>query len=188
MSSDANKSSDSRDTLESAPITPISMSSESNLQVPGKLYSDITKLKKCYVNILSELDPNKNINYMIANKLHINLDKTCYMHLSPGNKHNDSTEQVAELLLNNDEIVEVSETKFLGVIIDNQLSWKPHIEAIKRKLNCCNGQLNRIKDFVPAELYKTLYQSLFESHLAYGITVWGGISSNRLTSILTAQK
>ena len=37
-------------------------------------------------------------------------------------------------------------------------------------------------------MHKTLYQTLFESHLAYGITVWGGISVNKLTPIFNAQK
>ncbi len=38
----------------------ISISSESSLLVPGKLYSDILALKKCYVDIIKQIDPNNN--------------------------------------------------------------------------------------------------------------------------------
>ena len=53
-----NRSTDSRD---SAPITPFSVSSESSLVVPGKLYADINKLKSCYMDIIKLLDPNDKI-------------------------------------------------------------------------------------------------------------------------------
>ena len=48
--------------------------------------------------------------------------------------------------------------------------------------------LSRIKDNVPASIHKNLYHSLFESHLSYGITVWGGSSNNKLQPLFVAQK
>ena len=48
--------------------------------------------------------------------------------------------------------------------------------------------LNRIKDDIPSRLHKDLYHTLFESHLAYGITVWGGISQRKLQPLFKAQK
>ena len=42
------------------------------------------------------------------------------------------------------------------------------------------GILNLIKDSIPEDLYKSLYFTLFESHLSYGITIWGGVSNNKL--------
>jgi len=42
--------------------------------------------------------------------------------------------------------------------------------------------------FIPNTLHKTLYHTLFESHMGYGITVWGGISDNKLKNIFTVQK
>ena len=48
--------------------------------------------------------------------------------------------------------------------------------------------LNRIKENIPSHLHKDLYHTLFESHLSYGITVWGGISHNRLLPLFRAQK
>ena len=82
----------------------------------------------------------------------------------------------------------MNETKFLGVIIDKSLSWLPHIEHLKKKLKCNSGMLNRIKDQIPSSHHKTLSHTLFESDLSYGITVWGGVSTNQLKPIFTTQK
>ena len=85
-------------------------------------------------------------------------------------------------------LTHVTETKFLGVIIDDRLSWEPHIKMLTKKLASCTGSLNRIKDNIPEHLHIDLYHTLFESHLAYGIMVWGGVSPNKLQSLITAQK
>ena len=41
-------------------------------------------------------------------------------------------------------IKQVSETKFLGITIDNKLSWDTHINKLSKKLSCATGILNRI--------------------------------------------
>ena len=57
---------------------------------------------------------------------------------------------------------------------------------IKKKLNKCIGAIKRIKSNIPKSQYKSLYHSLFESHLIYGITVWGG--AYPLDDFFTIQK
>ena len=129
--------------------------------------------------------------YMKANLLHINLKKCCYIYFEPRSRINLSAANEAEsitLKINGIEINEVEETKFLGVTIDKALSWLPHLKHLNKKLKCNSGMLNRIKDKIPSSLHKTLYHTLFESDLAYGITVWGGISQNRLNPIFVTQK
>ena len=54
------------------------------------------------------------------------------------------------------------------------------IKKLSKKLSCSAGILNLIKDNIPEELHKNLYYTLFESHLSYGITVWGGVSNNKI--------
>ena len=46
----------------------------------------------------------------------------------------------------------------------------------------------RIKKFLPESLYKQIYHSLFESHLGYAISVWGGIPNNQLKPLFITQK
>ena len=45
-----------------------------------------------------------------------------------------------------------------------------------------------MKHDIPSELYKNVYLTLFESHLSYGITAWGGISKNLLQTLFITQK
>ena len=128
-------------------------------------------------------------NYMKYNKLHINFKKCCYMYFDPskrGEKNLDSNEY--KLQFHSKEIKPVKEMKFLGVIIDDKLSWVPHISKLTKTLRSKVGMLKNIINCIPKSLYKDIYHTLFESHLTYGISVWGGVSQNILKPIFTTQK
>ena len=116
------------------------------------------------------------------------MKKSCFMHFRPINSDGYSNYHSQPIKINNYEIKEVESTKFLGVTIDNKLSWKPHLKNLAKKLRCCTGQLNRIKNYLPKSMYKSLYHTLFESHLIYGVTVWGGVSNASLKPVFVAQK
>ena len=79
-------------------------------------------------------------------------------------------------------------TKFLGVTIDENLNWDIQVRECKRKLNYAIATLSRIKNCIPESLHKDLYYTLFESHLSYCISVWGGISDTALTQLHVVQK
>ena len=125
--------------------------------------------------------------YMYANKLHINHNKVFYIHFRPkgGNATNGTN---FDLKLSGKNIKQVTETKFLGVIIDENLTWLPHVKYLENKLMSCIGIINRIRDCIPPTMYKSIYHTLFESHLSYGLTVWGGIPESRLKSLFILQK
>ena len=93
-----------------------------------------------------------------------------------------------KIIIDGNVITEVEHTKFLGITIDRDLSWLPHIESLHKKLKSATGILRRIRHNIPKENYKSLYYSLFESHMAYGITVFGGISKNNLDKLFRVQK
>ena len=97
------------------------------------------------------------------------------MYFSP-NKRHASDEEHPTLRIHNIEPFDlVHETKFLGVMIDDKLSWVPHIRNLAKKLKCHIGSINRIKDNIPSNLHKQLYHTLFESYLIYiqgGRKVW----------------
>ena len=126
--------------------------------------------------------------YMVVNKLHINMSKCCFMDFDKKATENAEDNDNFIIKIKNTKIKRVSEAKFLGVTIDEKLNWNFHIKNLSKKLSCSSGILNAIKDNIPEELYKDLYYTLFESHLSYGITVWGGISNNKLEPLFKAQK
>ena len=120
-------------------------------------------------------------NYMNCNKLHVNLEKSCYTYFNNTCK-TENTERLNKFVLNisNTTLPQVENTKFLGVIIDDKLTWQPHLISLVKKLSCCTGRLNRITQFIPSDHHTSLYHTLFESYLSYGVSVWGGAKpSNR---------
>ena len=97
------------------------------------------------------------------------------MHFTSNRKEVTADDDMLNLVLGQNVINCVKEIEFLGVmIIDNKLSWDAHLKYLNSKLQCEIGKLNRMKHVIPNELYKNLYLTLFESHLSYGITAWGG--------------
>ncbi|KAL5255268.1 hypothetical protein ACHWQZ_G014613 [Mnemiopsis leidyi] len=138
---------------------------------------------------------NKILNlvdvYMKCNLLHINIKKCCYIHFRPsrGKVEPDPAEVEDSILtLNNTVIKRVSEAKFLGVIIDEQLKWDAHIQSLNSKLKCEIGKLCRVRKVIPQDRFKELYHTLFESHLGFGISVWGGVSESKLEPLFVTQK
>ena len=123
-------------------------------------------------------------SYMMRNMLLINLDKSCFMHF-PCNERNvrkDTSSYVNDnntraLLIGDERIPEVDSVKFLGVTFDRWLTWGKHTENLYKRSKCALAVIKRIKHRVTEQNFKTLYSSLFESHLRYGISVWGGIST-----------
>ena len=131
---------------------------------------------------------NSVYSYMKVNELHINMSKCCYMHFRP-NKHvtNDNLSNYT-LCINEVPIKHVNSTRFLGVIIDEKLSWQDHIDYLAQKLNCQIGVLSRIKDYIPQQFHKDLYHTLFQSHLSYCVSVWGGVATAKLNPLFIVQK
>jgi hypothetical protein len=157
---------------------------DTNIFVSARQRAEVYRLANSILTRVEE--------YMYLNKLHINMDKCCYLHFQPKARGGPSSEipedTNLEITINQKVIKRVTQTKFLGVIIDDKLSWDAHIKQLTKKLASCSGILNQIKDNIPCELHKNLYHTLFESHLTYGLTVWGGVSNNKLLPLFRIQK
>ena len=64
----------------------------------------------------------------------------------------------------------VDEVKFLGVTFDRKLSWNAQTEALYKRLKCAIAIIKSIKPYISNENLKTIYFTLFESHILYGIS------------------
>ena len=78
-----------------------------------------------------------------------------------------------QLFINNTKIDQVKEFDFLGITIDECMSWNAHINKISSKISRVNGVLSRLKRFVPSNILKMIYNALIQPHLNYGILLWG---------------
>jgi len=65
------------------------------------------------------------------------------------------------------------ETQFLGLFINNNLSWKTHIGCIKSKLSSALYAMQSVKPYVTINTLKMIYYSCFHSVMTYGSLFWG---------------
>ena len=92
------------------------------------------------------------------------------------------------LKINGQKLSQVQSTKFLGVIIDDKLSWDNHVSHLENKLKNSLVIIKRIMKYIPKTQYINIYNSLFLSHLSYGISAWGGIPHYKLEKLFVIQK
>ena len=83
------------------------------------------------------------------------------------------TTEILSVIINDMPFERVTCFKCIGVIIDSNLTWSHHINYISNILTRICGVLSRLKHYVPVLILKIIYNSLFLSHLNYGITAWG---------------
>ena len=78
--------------------------------------------------------------------------------------------------------------KYLGLMIDSNLSWKYHIESICHKISKSIGIIAKIRHYVPRRVLLSVYNSLIVPYLTYGICGWGNCASTFQRKIVTLQK
>jgi hypothetical protein len=141
------------------------------------LFADDTSLiitNPCYINFRSNIN---NVflqlnEWLDAYLLSLNHDKTQYVHFTPkGTFFQDS------IIGYNKKFIAVStNTKYLGIIIENTLSWKAHIDQLIPKLCTACYAIGTVKPFMCQENLKLVYCSYFHSLITYGMVFWGNSS------------
>jgi hypothetical protein len=69
-----------------------------------------------------------------------------------------------------------SNTKFLGLVIENSLSWNDHIIQLVPKLSKACYVLRCIRPFMSQDALKSIYYSYFHSLITCRIIFWGNSS------------
>ena len=90
--------------------------------------------------------------------------------------------------LRNQDIQKVDKAKFIGIIIDQHLTWKSHIDYIVTKISKIIGTLCIIRFFINQPLLKVLCNSLIYTYLHYGKTVCLNYYPTRLEKLSELQK
>ena len=112
----------------------------------------------------------KGKKWLDANRLALNIDKTNIVIF-----HSLHTKLPEPIVIRScrEKIQREKYVKFLGVLLDENLSWKYHINELSKKLSRTIGIFDRIRHFVPFEILKLLCYSLFHLFLSYGVAVLG---------------
>ena len=92
------------------------------------------------------------------------------------------------LLIENIHIKREHVTKFLGVFIDENLSWKQHIDTVSSKISKSIGILYKSRDVLSKQCLKQLYFSFIHNYVNYANIVWESISKSKLERIYRCQK
>ena len=111
---------------------------------------------------------NKFLNYLNINKLTINKDKTTYMITSK-----QKFTHKFEIKVGNQVLSQHKESKYLGVIIDDKLTWKSHLQKARGKLASGCWALYRLKNYVNRKTLRMVYFGLIYQTLQYCISCWG---------------
>jgi len=129
---------------------------------------------------------NDIFDWFCANKLSLNTSKTNYMVIQHTKKQYDFTN--LKLSINGNILSRENSCKFLGIYIDESLSWKKHVSYINSKMSRSLFAIKQAKVFLPKESLRTLYYSLINSYITYGILAWGNANNNILYKTNILQK
>ena len=120
-----------------------------------------------------------------VNKLSLNIDKTNYIIFK--SPQHSSSESVS-IKIGCFTVKRTSYVKFLGVLLDESLSWKYHLTEPSKKLARTCGMFFKVRHFLPIDVLICLYNSLFSPFLQYGIVVWGLTYESYINPVFLLQK
>ena len=136
-------------------------------------------------NILNN-ELNLISNWFKLNKLSLNVTKTNFMVFK--NKHSSKPTIKLKINIDNNEISEVTTTKFLGVLIDNNLSWHSHTAHISKIVSKYNGIIRKVRPYLPLTSLRTLYNTFILPYINYCAIVWADKNNSNLHSLFLLQK
>ena len=140
--------------------------------------SDVVLLQR---NVNIEL--SKLSVWFRANKLSLNISKSNYILFGHKLYPSVFTVMIDNLILNH-----VNTAKFLGITVDEKLTWGPHIKQTATKIAKAVGAINRVKNILPQRLLLSLYYTLVYPHLIYCNIVWGGACDSHTGKLFILQK
>ena len=128
---------------------------------------------------------------MTANKLTLNIRKSNFLNCHPYQKQFASQPKLSMFDDEKNKYVGFESKvyiKYLGVFIDQNLSWKYHIDSIVTKISENVGLLAKLRHSVPRPILLNIFKSLIHSYLTYGLAAWCQACKTYLNKILILQK
>ena len=139
------------------------------------MYADDTNVFLHHKNVntsfnKAQLELYNITKWLAANKLTLNINKTKYnMCFSSSKSNNLLAYGNNRLSINSTPLEQVQNTSFLGLYLDENLSWKSHMLIVLKKLRSYLGIISRLKYHLNMENLIQIYHSLIESQICYGI-------------------
>jgi hypothetical protein len=137
------------------------------------MFADDTNLFSSGPN-LPDMTTNINLeipllmDWLRANRLSLNADKIHVMVFGPKNNPNSNN---VNIKIENKCLETVKSTKFIGVILDNNLNWKQHITHISNKIAKSIGIISIARKTLNQKTLIQLYFSLIYPYLTYCVLI-----------------
>ena len=158
-------------------LSTILFADDSNVFINGPNLNDIQ-------TTLTQEIP-KLVDWLCANRLSLNVKKTHFMIF--GKKSKQCGNQIS-ININGQPIELVKQTKFLGLILDDSLSWKPHTNYVSKKIAKAIGIIARARKVLTGATLLQLYYSFMYPYIAYCNLAWGSAPNTTLWPIFRLQK
>ena len=126
--------------------------------------------------------------WFIWNKLSVNVTKTKYYFFHKPSKRDNIPLALPQLYIDNNQIQRSESIKFLGVFLDENLTWKEHIKYIENKIAKNIGIIFRSKPYLNQKCLLSLYYSYIHSYISYANIAWGNTYLSNLKKISSQQK
>ena len=107
-----------------------------------------------------------------SNSLPLNVKKTSFIVF--GNRKSVDI----NILINNQSITQLKNTKFLGVVISSDLSWNQRISFVLNKISKTTGIVSKVRHLLPCNLTRHLYLALVQPYISYCNIVWSRCQSS----------
>jgi len=138
---------------------------------------DVNNLFATCNNVLESIN-----KWFIANKLKLSLDKCVYTYFQRTKNKKSMTSH--KLYLNGAELQRVENSKYLGIFIDENLTWHTHIQYIISKLLKFCSIFYKLRSIIPHQILKTLYFSLVHPHLSYCVEIYANTYNKYLDPLI----
>ena len=154
------------------------------------LFADDTNLFLNNPNILNletilNVELEKVSQWLYANKLSLNIEKTSFVVFHSPQR---GIAHKLNLSISSMSVKSVNQVKYLGLIFDSNLNWKPHLHELSKKVSRGIGVLSKIRYYVNRKILHQLYYSIIYPFLTYGLSIWGNTYSSPLKPLITLQK
>ena len=142
---------------------------------------------KTLFNIVNN-EPIKINDWLKANKLSLNANKTKYTFFHKLSIRDNIPLKLPILKVNDSPIKRENAIKFLGIIIDENLTWKNHISTLENKISKNIGMLYKAKFLLNEKCLKHIYFAFIHSYLNYGNIAWASTNRYKLKKLHNQQK
>ena len=118
------------------------------------------------------------------NNITVNAEKSCCMLVRSKNKN---VSDVVDISIDGDTIKPVTSMNYLGLEIEETLSWNKYVDKLSKKMTFKISKLARLSKSIPKDILLKIYNSTIQPNIDYAISVWGSTTESNLNKIQRLQ-